>query len=92
MSQALLDELQSQAIENGWQLQFNPQTILESANDSPAELGEALAALMETARYFATRLTDTMTVETEMQKIHSKFSQAVHSTVASLREMNLSKV
>jgi hypothetical protein len=80
-----LDELQIKAQENNWQLRFNPQTILESSIDSPGRLGEALAALVEVARQFTSRLTDPKTVATEMQKIDSQFDQSVHSTVANLR-------
>jgi hypothetical protein len=37
-----------------------------------------LAALVEYAKQFVSRLTDANTVEREIQKIHSQFSEAVH--------------
>ena len=92
MSQMLLDELQTQAHKNGWGLKFNPQTILDAGMESDDTLDEALPALVETAKQFASRLTDAMTVETEMQKIHSQFNEAIHRTVLNLREITTNRV
>ena len=89
MSQAFLDELQAKAQENGWQLYFNPKTILE-ANMESAKLGEALVALVESAKKFVSRLTDTGLVETEMQRVHEQFDEIVHRTVSDLRKTSVS--
>ncbi|HEU0296328.1 MAG TPA: hypothetical protein VFR47_26560 [Anaerolineales bacterium] len=86
MSQTLLDELQVQAQQNGWRLRFNPQTILDGDSESPATLGAALAALVEGAKQFTSRLTDAITVEAELQKVHSQFSESAHQTVSRLRQ------
>lgn len=91
MSQALLDELQAHARQNGWQLHFNPQTILHSEVQSPVLLADALPALLEIAKRFVSQLTDEDTVEQEMKKIDEQFGEAVHTTVLSLRDRSKSR-
>lgn len=86
MSQALLDELQLLAHQNGWHFSFNSQTILDVDSQSPTILGEALPALVDGAKQFTSRLTDAITVETELQKIDPQFSESVHQNVSRLRE------
>jgi hypothetical protein len=87
-----LDELHVQAQQNGWQLRFNPQTILDGDSESSATLGAALAALVEGAKQFTSRLTDAVTVEAELQKVHSQFSESVHQAVSRLRQTTGSRV
>jgi hypothetical protein len=85
MSQALLDELQAHARQNGWQLHFNPQTILHSELQSPVLLADALTELLEIAKRFVSQLTDEDTVAREVEKIDAQLGRKVHETVQSLR-------
>ena len=90
MSQSLLDEMRTAAQWNGWNLQFNPKTILEDRTSPLDVLREALPRLLETAKQFVSHLTDAVTVETEVQAIHWQFSEAVRRSVWRLIESHKS--
>lgn len=81
MSQSLLDELQATAQRHDWQMQFNPQTMLEG--DYPLHiLQEALPILLETAQQFAARVTDPQTVDAHIQALNAQFGETVHQDIA----------
>lgn len=80
-TQALLNKLQETASKRGWQIQFNPQTVLEHS-DYPLEvLREAFPALVQTAKEFVSNLTDSASVEAIMQDVSAQFSEAIHKDV-----------
>jgi hypothetical protein len=82
MSSALLDEMQMMAQKRGWYLKLNPQTILDGESASLDSLREALPVLLESAKRFAAQLTDSDTVEAELQSISLQFSESIHKNVA----------
>jgi hypothetical protein len=81
MSQSLLDELHITAQKYGWQMQFNPQTILDGTLYPVPVLRSALPVLLETAKRFASRITDPGQVEAQLQKLHAQFGEAVLKNV-----------
>ncbi|MBN1261731.1 MAG: hypothetical protein JXB35_13730 [Anaerolineae bacterium] len=81
MIQALLDELVETSRKHNWQMQFDLQTILQG--DYPLHiLQEALPVLLDTAKQFASKVTDPQTVEASMQTLHGQFGEAVQQEVA----------
>jgi hypothetical protein len=85
MSSALLDELTKAAHANSWPVQFNQYTVLE-AGDCPEEgLKKALPALLETAKQFVSNITDRETVDAQIKKINSRFSEEVQREIAAYR-------
>jgi hypothetical protein len=81
LSHALLDHLQQIDMEHQWQLQFDPETLINNADYQLSMLREALPILVEESMRFVSQLTDPDTVETEMQSISSQFHDAVHKNV-----------
>jgi hypothetical protein len=81
MSQSLLEELQVAAQKHGWDMQFNPQTILEDTAIPFEVLKEALPALLEVAKQFLIKITDGFTAEAQLQEINSQFSEVVHKNI-----------
>lgn len=82
MSQLLLDELQSTAKNYGWQIKFNPQTILDG-NAYPVDvLRSALPVFLETAKRFVTRITGPELVEAQLKELETQIGEAVHKNVA----------
>lgn len=80
MAQSLLDELLETSTRHNWPMQFNLQTVLEG--DYPLRiLQEALPALFETAKQFASRVTDPQAVEAAMQTLNVQFGEAVQQEV-----------
>jgi hypothetical protein len=82
MSQGLLDELQSTAQKYGWQIQLNPQTILDGNSYSVDVLRVALPVFLETAKRFVSRITGSALVDAQLQELHGQFGEAVHKNVA----------
>lgn len=81
-SQAFLDRLDGTAKKHNWPLEFNPSTVLDSA-DYPLEvLREALPVLLETAKQFVSDITGPAVVRARMQEVDSQFSPSVHRDVA----------
>jgi len=81
MSQSLLDELLETSKKHNWQMQFDLQTVVKG--DYPLQiLQEALPILLETAKQFASRVTDPQTVDAHMQTLNVQFGEAVHQDVA----------
>jgi hypothetical protein len=77
MSAALLDELRGTAVQHGWPLQFNPQTVLEG--EYPLEvLRAALPLLLEKAQGFAAGVSDPGKVGASMREVELGLSQAIH--------------
>lgn len=81
MSQSLLDELHIIAQKYGWQMQFNPQTILDGTLYPVAVLRSALPVLLETAKRSVSRITEPGQVEAQLQKLHAQFGEAVIKNV-----------
>lgn len=81
MSQSLLDELQATAQRHDWQMQFNPQTMLEGGYPLHI-LQEALPILLETTQQFAARVTDPQTVDAHIQALNAQFGETVHQDIA----------
>ena len=79
---AFLEHLQQTAKEHQWPLEFDLETLLVNAEYELRLLREAFPVLLESARSFASQLTDANTIEAEMQSISSQFSEAVHKNVA----------
>jgi hypothetical protein len=81
MAQSLLDALLETSKKHDWQMQFNLQTIWEG--DYPLQvLQEALPLLLDTAKQYASGVTDPQTVDTHMQTLNVQFGEAVHQDVA----------
>ncbi len=76
------ENLKQTARERQWQFQFDPQSPPNYADYSLGLLREELPVLLESARRFATQLTDAKSVETEMQLISAQFSEAFHKNLA----------
>jgi hypothetical protein len=81
MAQELLEELKNTSREHHWQMQFNPETVLENADYPLDVLRQALPALLGTAKRFVTRITDTITVKTMIQEMDARFDDAVHKDI-----------
>ena len=81
MSQSLLDGLLETSKKHNWQMRFNLQTILDG-DYSLEVLREALPILLETAKQFASGVTDPEIVGAQMQTLSMQFSEAVHRDVA----------
>jgi hypothetical protein len=82
MSQLLLDELQSTAQNYGWQIQLNPQTILDG-NLYPVDvLRNALPVFLETAKRFVSRITEPGLVDAELQELQAQIGETIHKNVA----------
>ena len=77
-----LANLEQTAKEHQLRFQFDPQSLPDYTEYSLGVLQEELPVLLETARRFASHLTDPESVETEMQAISSQFSEAVRKNVA----------
>jgi len=82
LSQALLDRLQETANKNNWQIQFNPQTLMDSTNCPLEVLRVALPVLLETAKLFISEITDPVVVEARMKELSSRFSETIRRDVA----------
>ena len=82
MSQGLLDELQSTAQKYGWQIQLNPQTILDGNLYSVDVLRDALPVFLETAKRFVSRITGSALVDAQLQELQGQFGESVHKNVA----------
>ena len=82
LSLAFLEHLQQTAKEHQWPLEFDHETLLVNAEYELRLLREAFPILLESARSFASQLTDANTMEAELQSISSQFSEAVHKNVA----------
>jgi hypothetical protein len=77
-----LEYLQHTAEEHKWKFHFDPQTTQTNVDYPLVILRDELPTLLETAKRFASQLTDPSSVEIEMQLISSQFSEAVHRNVA----------
>ncbi|MDY0019955.1 MAG: hypothetical protein RBT47_08140 [Anaerolineae bacterium] len=86
MEKALLDELSAISTEHGWPLAFTSETVLDKAEYPLDVLREALPVLVDTAKQFATRVTNAELVGAQMQKLTSQFSAAVHKDAAHYME------
>jgi hypothetical protein len=82
-----LANLEQTAREHQWQFQFDPQNPSDYSEYSLVVLRKELPVLVETARRFASQLTDPESVETEMQAISSQFSEDVHKNVVYCNKM-----
>jgi hypothetical protein len=82
LSLAFLEHLQQIDREHQWQLEFHPETLLKNSDYQLSLLREALPVILEAAKRFVSQLTDSDTVEAEMQSLSSQFSEAVHKNVA----------
>lgn len=82
MGLLFLESLRRTARDHQWQFLFDPQTTPNYADYSLKLLQDELPVLLETARRFATQMTDEKSVETEMQAISGQFSESVHKNVA----------
>lgn len=78
---AFLEHLQLTAKEHQWPLEFDLDSLLVNAEYELRLLREAFPILLESAKSFVAQLTDSNTVEIEMQSISSQFSEAVHESV-----------
>jgi hypothetical protein len=76
------DNLRQIAKEHQWQFQFDPQRPPNYAEYSLGQLRDELPVLLESARRFATHLTDAQSVEAEMQTISAQFSEAFQKNLA----------
>jgi hypothetical protein len=81
LSLSLMEHLQQIDREHQWQLQFDPETLINNADYQLSVLREALPILVEASRRFVSQLTDPDTVEAEIQSISSQFHDAVHNNV-----------
>lgn len=81
LSLVFLEYLQH-TTEHPWRLQFNPQTILTYADYPLKVLREELPMLLDVAKRFAAQLTDSQSVEAEMQDVVSQIGEAVNKNVA----------
>lgn len=81
LSLVFLEYLQHTS-EHPWQLQFNPQNILTKADYPLSVLRKELPLLLDVAKQFAAQLTDSQSVEDEMQAVASQISEAVNKNVA----------
>lgn len=81
LTQALLEALSEAAQTRGWQMRFNPQTILDPAEYPLETLREALPALLETAKKFVSNVADAGVVETRMKEVASRFSETVRRDI-----------
>ena len=77
-----LENLGQTTKERQWQFQFDPKSLPTYAEYSLDVLREELPILAETAKRFASQLTDEKSVEAEVQAISAQFSEAVHRNVA----------
>jgi hypothetical protein len=77
-----LENLGQTTKERQWQFQFDPKSLPTYAEYSLDVLREELPILVETAKRFASQLTDEKSVEAEVQAISAQFSEAVHRNVA----------
>lgn len=80
-SLAFWGHLQQTTKEHQWPLEFDLETLLVNADFELRLLREAFPILLESAKGFVSQLTDSNTVEVEMQRISSQFSEAVHESV-----------
>jgi len=81
MSQMLLDELQYTAKLYGWQINLNPQTILDGNLYSLDILRSALPVFLETSKRFVTRLTGPEEVEGRLKELNGQIADSVHRNV-----------
>jgi hypothetical protein len=82
MSQLLLDELHSTAQHYGWQIQLNPQTILNGEEYSLEVLRNALPIFLETAKRFASRITGSAQVEAQLKELHGQIGETIQKSIA----------
>ena len=82
LGQALLDHLQQSANEHDWALTFNTEDLIVNADYELKMLREALPALLDGAKEFASQLTNPEIIDSEIQSITSQFSESVHKNVA----------
>jgi len=80
-SQELLNKLQTTAEKHDWQIQFNPQTVLDHTDYSLEVLREALPLLLETAKQFVSNLVEPASVKSRMEEVNSQFSETVRSDI-----------
>jgi hypothetical protein len=85
MSQSFLDELQSVSKANGWGIVFEPQMNWDSNPTAHLELpNQAWHILLETAKKFATQLTDTEKVNACIHEARTQLSEAILKTAVRL--------
>ncbi len=80
MSQSLLNKLLEASTEHNWQMRFNPETVLDG-DYSLEVLRKALPILLETAKRYASGVTDPKIVGAQMQSLRMQFDEAVHRDV-----------
>ena len=76
------ENLRQIAKEHQWQFQFDPQRPPVYAEYSLGQLRDELPVLLESARRFATHLTDAQSVEAEMRAISAQFNEAFYKNLA----------
>lgn len=75
MTDIFFTELQSVSKQHTWQIEIQPDNLLDVSALSLSETQEALPILLETAKRFVIEITDESNVNTIVQDVRSKFDE-----------------
>lgn len=75
MTDIFFTELQSVSKQHTWQMEIQPDNLLDVSALSLSETQEALPILLETAKQFVIEITDESSVNTIVQDVRSKFDE-----------------